>query len=112
MSVRNLIVAAAVAAALPAAFAQTGALRGEAWYPDGAPAQLRQDLPAYGARSPVMPDLDYVAGDTGYALHQHQFMEQNELRMRAMGHRGMMTGAPAIRPQNPQEVRQYERAGG
>lgn len=113
MSIRQLIVAAAVAATLPAAFAQTGpgALRGEA-YPAGVATQVRQDLAAYGAKSAWMPDYDFVAGEAGYVPHQHQYMEQNELKARAMGNRGASLPAAGPSVQGPQEIMQYWQAGG
>lgn len=114
MDVRKLIAAAAVAAALPMAFAQSGPapLRGEAWDLAGAPTQARQDLQAYGAKGSGMPDVDFVSGDAGYVPHQHQFMEQNELRARAMGNRGVASTAAGAQVQSRQEVQQYQRVGG
>lgn len=113
MSIRNLIAAVAVAAALPTTFAQSGpaSLRGEAWYPAVSPAQVRQDVTAYAGAGPAMPALDFVGGEVGDVPHQHQYMAQNELKLRAMGHRGMGMSS-RVGVQSPQEIKQYNGAGG
>lgn len=113
MNIRKLLVAAAAAAAFPAVFAQAGPgpLRGEAWYLPSAPAQLRP-APEPGANAAVMPEYDFVAGELGYVPHQHQFMEQNELKARAMGNFGVAPEAGATRVQGPAEIELYLKAGG
>lgn len=113
MKIRPIIFATAMAATLPAAFAQAGpaAVRGEAGYPGLAVTAARQDSRSEAAASPAMPEYDFVSGDVGYVPHQHQFMERNALRERVMGNRGAASQRMFTEVQGSREIQQYQQAG-